>query len=380
MAIKYLTKVNPGKLRGVALVRLDFNTDDAWRMDAALPTLKLISKYAKSILIISHRGRPVFAKIPAGKPAGRFDGFDKKLSLRVNALQLQKKIGRKVKFLRNFKWDKIKKELCFSPRGSVYLLENIRFLPEESTPEPELARRLAELADYYVNDAFPVDHHESDSVSIVDKFLPSYAGLQLQKEIENLSGVMNNPKHPLVLIVGGAKTADKLAVIKKLYNKADHILFGGAAANTVLKTMGVDVGDSLVDDKADKKYLLRLARSKKVVLPMDWAKENGAIYDIGPKTEELFAEKIKTARMIVWSGPMGQIEKKKFALGNLAVARAIVKNKKAFSVTGGGETVSFLKKYKLDKKFSFVSTGGGAMLDYLAGEKLPGIEALKKSK
>ena len=375
MAIKYLSRANPKRLKGVALVRLDFNAEDAWRMDAALPTLRLVLKNAQSVVIVSHRGRPASIKITAGKPAG----FDRKLSLRRDAIRLQKKIRRKVNFLPDFDWQKIKKEIDSAPRGSVYLLENIRFLKEESTPKPELARRLSELGDYYVNDAFPVDHHESDSVSIIERFLPSYAGLQLEREIENLSDVMSSPRRPLVLIVGGAKTADKLGVIKKIYNKTDFILFGGAAANTILKAVGVEVGKSLVDKNADLKYLIRLAKSKKVVLPIDWAKEDDAIYDIGPKTEELFAQKIKSARTIVWSGPMGQIEKKKFALGNLAVARAIAGNRKAFSITGGGETVSFLKKHKLDKKFSFISTGGGAMLDYLAGKKLPGIEALKRS-
>ncbi len=376
MAIKYLSKTDPGKLDGRALVRLDFNTEDAWRMDAAVPTLKSILGRARLVLVVSHRGRPKSVKITAGKPSG----FDSNLSLKKDALRLQARIGRRVHFLSGFNWRKIKSELDSAPRGSVYLLENIRFLKEESTPEPELARQLSELADYYVNDAFPVDHHEGDSVSTIEKYLPSYAGLQLEREIKNLSGVMSSPRRPLVLIVGGAKTADKLGVIKKIYNKTDSILFGGAAANTILKATGVEVGKSLVDAKADLKYLVKLAKSKKVVLPIDWAKEDDAIYDIGPKTEELFAEKIKSARTIIWSGPMGQIEKNKFALGNLAVARAIAGNRGAFSVTGGGETVSFLKKHKLDKKFSFISTGGGAMLDYLAGKRLPGVEALKKSK
>ncbi len=365
MAIKYLSKTNPQKLGGRALVRLDFNAEDAWRLEAALPTLRLLLRSAQSVLVVSHRGRP--------------NGVEKRLSLRKNVLQLQKKIGGKVRFLSDFNWRKIEKEIDSSPRGSVYLLENIRFLKEESTPEPELAEQLANLADYYVNDAFPVDHHESDSVSTIEKYLPSYAGLQLEREIKNLSGVMSSPRRPLVLVVGGAKTADKLGVIKKIYNKTDFILFGGAAANTILKATGVEVGKSLVDAKADLKYLVKLAKSERVILPIDWAKESGVIYDIGPKTEELFAEKIKSARTIIWSGPMGQIEKKKFALGNLAVARAIAGNRKAFSVTGGGETVSFLKKHKLDKKFSFISTGGGAMLDYLAGKKLPGISALEQS-
>ncbi|MFH0890726.1 MAG: phosphoglycerate kinase [Candidatus Liptonbacteria bacterium] len=366
MVIKYLSKISPAKLRGVALVRLDFNAKDGWRMDAALPTMSILRKNARAVLVVSHRGRP--------------KGFDRRLSLRQQAVALSRKMGHPVAFLGKFDFPGIQRIISGAAPGSVFLLENIRFLDSEFTPEPELAKELAGLADYYVNDAFPVNHHRGDSICLIEDYLPSYAGLQLEKEMKSLSGVMKSPRHPLVLIVGGAKTSDKLEVVKNLYDKADAILFGGTAASTILKASGIDVGRSLVDERADMKYLARLAKSKKVFLPVDWAKEKNAIYDIGPKTEELYAQKIKSARTIVWSGPMGLIEKEKFSLGNLAVAEAIANNKKAFSITGGGETVSFLKEHKLDKKFGFISTGGGAMLDYLAGEKLPGIEALKRSK
>lgn len=366
MAIKYLSKTGPGKLKGVALVRLDFNTEDAWRMDAALPTLRILTRHALAVVVLSHRGRP--------------EGQDKKLSLRKYAEQLAVKINRPVSFLKDFDFGKIKENISLSPRGSVFLLENIRFLKGENGADDALARQLAGLGDYYVNDAFPVDHRAGSSISAVDKYMPSYAGLQLEKEISKLSAVMKSPARPLVLIIGGAKASDKMEVLNYFFPKSDAILFGGAAASTLLKARGVGVGASLIDTKADPKFLSKLNKSKKVVLPIDWAKEKDAIYDIGPQTEELFAEKIKSARTIIWSGPMGRIENPKFALGNLAVAKAIAANRKAFSLTGGGETVSFLKKHKLDKKFSFISTGGGAMLEYLAGKKLPGITALEKNK
>jgi phosphoglycerate kinase len=260
-------------------------------------------------------------------------------------------------------------------------LENIRFLRSENTPAPELARRLAGLADYFVNDAFAVSHRESDSVAKVERFLPSYAGLELEKEIRTLSGVMRRPKRPLVVVVGGAKAHDKLGIIKFFRKKADAFLLGGAAANTMLRLSGKNVGKSLVDKSiADLPELKQILKYKNIFLPVDWRTQNNAILDIGPETAKLYVRKLRGARTIIWAGPMGYIEKKKFAQGNLAVARAIAANRKAFSVTGGGETVMFLKKHKLDKKFGFISTGGGAMLEFLAGKKLPGIEALKSSR
>ncbi len=372
--MKYLSRTSPVKLRGTALVRLDFNTADEWRMRAALPTLRLLLRRADRIVIVSHRGRPDGIRLVNGKPTD----FEPGRSLRRDQRALEKLLNHKVLFIPNFRFSEIKKQIASSPKRTIFLLENIRFLHGEETPTPELAKQLAELADYYVNDAFAVDHHPADSVNLIERFLPSYAGLELEQEMKVLGEIMRKPKRPLVLIVGGAKAHDKLGVLKFFEKKADAFLLGGAPANTLLKLRGVDVKSSLTDDvNGDLEELKRFAVHPKMFLPVDYAMEKGAILDIGPKTAALYAKKIKTARTIVWAGPMGRIEKAKFAKGNLAVARAIAANRKAFSVTGGGETVSFLKKHELDRKFSLISTGGGALLDFLAGKKLPGIAALK---
>jgi 3-phosphoglycerate kinase len=205
--------------------------------------------------------------------------------------------------------------------------------------------------------------------------------LELEKEITLLSEVLRHPKKPLVLVIGGAKAHDKLGVIRQFKRKATAILVGGRSANTLLYLKGVDIGASPVEkDKNDLKTLKQTIKYPNLFLPVDWKAEKGNILDIGPLTAKTFVRKIAAARTIVWSGPMGFMEKKKFAAGNLAVAKAIAGNRRAFSLTGGGETVAFLKKHKLDRKFSFISTGGGAFLEFLAGKKLPAIEALKSAR
>ncbi len=365
--IRYLSKTNPRVLKGVALVRLDFNTEDEWRMRAVLPTVRFLLKLASKIIIVSHKGRP--------------NGWDKKLSLRKSVKYLERMLGRRINFIQHFDFRKIKELIGKSAQKSIFVLENIRFLKGESSKNLELARKLASLADYYVNDAFAVSHHGSNSVSKVESFLPNYAGLELEKELKFLSNVLENPRRPLVLVLGGGKSADKLDVIKNLRSKVDLFLLGGAPANTILFLMGIDVKNSLRDkDRKDLKNLRTILNYRNLCLPVDFKWKDRAILDIGEKTMRVFGEKIRSAKTVFWNGPMGVMEKKPYDKGTLAVARAIVKNRKAFTLAGGGETVMFLKKYKLDRKFGFISTGGGAMLDFLAGKKLPGIEALKKSK
>lgn len=364
MAIKYLSKTNPKHIAGTALLRLDFNTEDDWRMRAVLPTLKLLLRVSSKIVIVSHHGRP--------------NGVDKKLSLKRNAAMLAKLLKRKVVFIPHFRFAEIKDIVRSSPRGSIFLLENLRFLKGEEGNSPVLAKQLASLADFYVNDAFAVSHRANASVVAVTKLLPSYAGLELQNEIESLSKAMIRPRRPLVLILGGAKAADKLGVITYFKKKADWFLLGGGPANTILSLKGVDVKKSVKDsDPRDIKKMAELSRYKSVVIPQDFVWHNGSILDLGPKTIKIFSTKIAQAGTILWSGPMGMIEKKAFTRGSVALVRAIAKNHRAFSIAGGGETVMFLKQYKLDTKFSFISTGGGAMIDFLAGKKLPGIVALQ---
>jgi 3-phosphoglycerate kinase len=369
-----LSKAQPKALVGVALLRLDFNTKDDWRMEAVLPTVKLLMKTSSKVVIVSHRGRPQGGEIVNGTPKG----FPADLHLKRDAVHLARLVKRKVKFISHFRFDEIKQTIARAPKGSIFLLDNLRFLKGEEANDPAFARQLASLADFYVNDAFAVSHRANASVAAITNFLPSYAGIELEAEIAALSKAMVRPSHPLVVILGGAKASDKLGVIAFFKHKADWFLLGGAPANSILFLKGMDVKRSLKEqDSKTLAALAPIAWQKNVVLPVDFVWGRGAILDLGPKSVALFSAKIAAARTIIWSGPLGLIEKKAYAKGSVALAKAIGRNRKAFSITGGGETVMFLKRYKLDKKFSFISTGGGAMVGFLAGEKLPGIEALK---
>jgi 3-phosphoglycerate kinase len=362
--IKFLSKQNPKKLKGIAILRLDFNTENYWRIAAVLPTIKFLKKHASKIIIISHRGRP--------------NGFNKKLSLIKDAKYLEKKLKTKINFLPYFDFKKIKNKIDLAPSGSIFLLENIRFLKEEYKSSEKLAKQIAALGNYFVNDAFAVSHRTQTSITEIPKFLPSYAGLELEKEIFYLNQVIKNPKKPLTLIIGGVKAKDKIEVIKNFKNKAKNILIGGGSGNTMLFLKGINVFNSLRE--TDPKILSEFKnflKYKNIILPIDSKIYQNQILDIGPKTIKLFKEKIKKSKTIIWSGPLGMIENKKFNKGTLEIAKAIASNKYLISILGGGETIMFLKKYKLDKKITFISTGGGAMLEFLAGKKLPGIEALK---
>lgn len=374
MAMKYLSKARKADIRGTALLRLDFNTKDDWRMLAVLPTIKRLLKTSSKIVIVSHRGRPTGVRFVNGLPKG----FPKDFSLRKDARTLGRLVRKKVVFIPHFRFPEMRKRIAAAPRGTIFLLENLRFMPGEAKNDPRFARSLASLADFYVNDAFAVSHRANASVVAVAKLLPHYAGLEMEKEIASLSRVMARPRRPFVAIIGGAKAADKLGVVKYLRKKTDWFLLGGGSANTILSLRGTDVKQSIRDrDPKDLAALAAIARYRNVVLPTDFVWSGGRILDVGPRTAKRFAGKIAGARTVLWSGPLGLIEKKKYAQGSIAVARAVARNRKAFSVTGGGETVMFLKHYRLDKKFSFISTGGGAMLDFLAGKKLPGIAALR---
>lgn len=362
--IKYLSEASPSKLKRVALLRLDFNTEDDWRMKAVLPTIKFLLRHASKIVILSHRGRP--------------GGIKKVYSLEKDAKVLERMLGRKVNFIPHFNFPGIKQTVDSAPERSVFLLENLRFMRGERENSRSFAKEISSLADYYVNDAFAVSHRANASIVAITGFLPSYAGLELEKEIKSLSHILKKPRKPLVFILGGSKAQDKLGVMEYFRRKVDWFLLGGAPANTLFLLNGLDVKKSLADrDPVDLRKMRKLLNYKNVVLPPDFVFHNNAILDIGTRAVEVFAEKISRARTVIWSGPLGLIEKKPYDRGTLAVARAISKNKKAFSLAGGGETVMFLKKHGLDKKFSFISTGGGAMLEFLAGKKLPGIKTLE---
>ena len=331
-------------------MRLDFNTEDDWRMKAALPTIKFLLRYADKIVVLGHKGRP--------------NGYDKKLSLKKDAEQLKRLLGK-------------------TARGRVFVLENLRFLKGEEKNDQRLAKRLASLGDYYVNEALAVSHRVNSSVAAITKFLPSYDGLGFEREIKNLTEIMKKPERPLVVILGGAKIGDKLGIISYFMNKADFFLIGGGLANTLLYLRGVDIGIS-IREKNISAAIQAFAKSRKIILPSDFRWNGKRIFDIGPRSEKEFKKYISKARSIIWNGPMGVFEKKKFSHGTKAIWHEILANRKARVVVGGGETVAALRQFQIpNSKFQihrniFISTGGGAMLEFLAGKKLPGIIALDK--
>jgi len=240
----------------------------------------------------------------------------------------------------------------------------------------EFAKELASLGDIYVNDAFAVSHHPSVSVSVLPTILRPYAGLLLDSEIIHLTRAMEEPAQPLVVVVAGGKAVDKFAVIKNLYKAADKFLVGGILGNSFLKDRGVDVGSSHVDPEITNQ-IHELLHDPKIIVPEDWiADEAGTILDMGPISRKKFAEVLIKAKTVIWNGPLGKFEDPRYRAGSRAVADAIIASG-AFSVVGGGETTQFLLEEKLADDFTFLSTGGGAMLDYLAGKDLPGITVLR---
>lgn len=255
------------------------------------------------------------------------------------------------------------------------LLDNIRQNDGEEKNDPEFAKRLTAGFDIYVNNAFAVSHRNHASVSAVAGLLPSYAGFVIEEEVARLSEVINSPKEGKVIVIGGAKAESKVPVIKNFTDKADKILTGGVVANDILKEKGMDVGSSVADENS-KELLAGLNLDDPVlVLPKDFINSENKILDIGQETEKEYAEIINKATMVIWNGPMGMFEKPEFAHGTKAVAEAMI-NSKASKIIGGGDTISAVDSFGLLGKFDFVSTGGGAMLAFLAGEELPGLKAL----
>ena len=348
--IKFLNDSIAEKYRGkTCLLRIDLNTEsgiplDSYRLEAVLPTIKLLLKNKVKVIILSHRGRP--------------DSFDKKFSLRPFVRVSCMKLGRKVNFLVDFDFPKIKNRIEKSKPGSVFLLENLRFLPGEEKNDIKLAKRLASLGDFYVNDAFAVSHRKNASVCAITKYLPSYGGLLLEKEIKNLGGILKYITRPLIIILGGAKLKEKILKLKKMIGKADSVLLGSNAFN-----------ESGIPEEP------------KFVWPDDARKNGKFIWDIGPFTVNSYADLINEAGTIIWNGPPGLFEKKGFEKGTIGIWKAVLSNRKAKIIIGGGETTASLSlihnsKFIIPRNL-FISTGGGAMLGYLSGKKLPGIEALK---
>lgn len=378
--IPYLTTA-PIKNGSTCLLRIDLNIEsskDLFRLESIIPTIEFLRKKKKRIVILSHRGRPQSLQGVLNFEYRVSEEDKRKYTLKPFTSILSKRIRERVQFLDVTNIGDIKYEIQKS-ESNIFLVENLRFWKEEEIDSVEFGKRLASIGDFYVNDAFAVSHRANASVSAITWFLPSYGGLLLKKEIENLDMVMRNPKHPLVILVGGAKVIDKVGVVKFFWKKADAFLFGGGSANTCLAARGIPVGNSLVDEKAFDDVRPYLA-SIKIHLPIDTETLDGKILDIGAETVSEYAKVIARAKTIIWNGPMGLFEKKKFSHGTEGIWKAILKNKKSTVIVGGGETIASLKllgtTYKVPKNI-FLSTGGGAMLVYLSGEKLPGITALE---
>jgi len=360
------------------LVRTDFNVSlsdkgnisDDFRIKVSLPTLKyLIGKKAK-IILISHLGRPTPWLSQGVSTASKKREYslrpvakrlEKLLNSRIHSVKSVKNSAAKrqfhgVKFLDNCIGERVEKEIEKMKPGEIILLENLRFYKEEKENDKAFAEKLGRLADIFVNDAFSVCHRAHASVAGITEYLPSVSGFLLEKEIKALSQVVKKPKRPLVVVIGGKKIADKAKVAEKFSKMADSLLVGDLVADEIKKGEIKIKPDKIIFPGEDKEKL-----------------------DISQETVEIFKKKIKKAKTIFWAGPLGKVEERKYQRGTRAICRAIIESK-AFSVIGGGDTLEFVNKIGLTEKFSHVSIGGGAMLDFLAGERMPGIEAINNSK
>jgi phosphoglycerate kinase len=392
---KSLRRIQGADVAGkIVLVRVDYNVplegstikDDA-RIRASLPTLGLLLHRGATVVLVTHLGRPDGVAVP-------------ELRLDPVGTRLSELLRRPVRKLGDCIGVEVVSAVRSSAPGSVLLLENVRFHREEEENDAAFSDALAKVADVYVDDAFGTAHRAHASTVGVAERLPSYAGLLVQKEVDVLSRLVNDPDRPYWAIVGGKKASDKLGVLRDLVPRVDGILIGGGVAFTFLAATGADVGDSRVDRDLleDIRGIVRLAAEKgtKIVLPIDAVvapslsmPEKSAIgdatrippglsgFDIGPETVVMFAREIARARSIVWAGPMGAFETAAFAAGTRGVAEAVATSG-AFSVIGGGETGEALQEMGYAERVSFVSTGGGACLAYVRGKTLPALAALEE--
>lgn len=381
-----------------ALVRVDFNvpldaeyniTDDK-RMTAAMPTIKKILKDGGSVILMSHLGRPK-------------DGPTEKYSLKHIVNHLSDLTGTKVEFADDCIGAEAKEKAANLPIGGVLLLENLRFYKEEEKGDEAFAEKLAGLGDIYVNDAFGTAHRAHASTAIIAQFFPDakYVGYLMGAELKNAEKVLNAPERPFTAIMGGAKVSDKILLIEKLMDKVDNILIGGGMTYTFVKANGGKIGKSLVEEDklALARDLIKKANEKgvKLLIPTDSVvadafsndaetgnayndhiKDNWMGLDIGEDTIKKFSEIIKKSKTILWNGPMGVFEMSNFENGTKAVAHAVVEATEngAFSLIGGGDSAAAVAKFGLEKKVSYVSTGGGALLEYMEGKELPGVKAI----
>ena len=376
------------------LLRLDLNVPladdkitDTTRIDKILPTLKFLISQNTKIIIISHVGRPKGQVV-------------NELSLRPICQDLEIKLSQNIKLISKDIKEITSKDLFDNDDEKIVMLENIRFYPEEEKNNPQFAKQLASLADIYVNDAFSCSHRAHASIQYITNFLPSYSGLQLDLEVDALKKITSEIKKPITCIIGGSKVSTKINIIKNLIPKFDNIIIVGGMANNIIKYMGNHIGKSLQEENSDPiiKEIFSLSETQncKIIYPEDIVVGNNLngspqikelseilpdemILDIGPKTIEVINNIIDESKTILWNGPAGYFENPNFANGSIKIAKKIIENNKSnkiYSVAGGGDTVSLLNSLNAVNDFNFVSTAGGAFLEYLEGKELPGIKAL----
>ena len=376
------------------LVRCDFNVPmdenknitDNTRIVAALPTIKYLLENNCAVILCSHLGRP------KGE-------FNPKFSLEPVAKELSKLLGKEVIMAKDVIGEDATKKAKELEQGQVMLLENVRFHREETDNDPEFAKKLADMAEIYVNDAFGAAHRAHASTAGVANYLPAVSGFLIEKELKYLGNALNNPERPFVAILGGAKVSDKIGVIDSLLEKVDTLIIGGGMAYTFYKAQGYNVGDSICElDKLDLALdAMKKAKEKgvKLMLPVDnkigkefkpdtesktvaWTEipDGWEGFDIGEETIKMYQEEIRKAKTVVWNGPLGLFEFDQFAIGTNSIAK-VLSEIDATTIIGGGDSAAAVKKAGLEDKMTHISTGGGASLEFLEGKKLPGIECLQ---